>query len=149
MTHETNDMKPVPHGWTGKRIAGWSTASVLALLVVLVAVLMELDGDASTQAGENVVWLVTTLTWLAVLAALYLLPTGIAMVRKMPNAAPIAFINLLLGWTGVGWVIALVMASMQVQQARPALVIYRPGDVVNGWLLANDGRWVRPEAASQ
>lgn len=38
----------------------------------------------------------------------YLLPTGIAMLRIRTNTAAIFVLNLLLGWTVVGWVIALV-----------------------------------------
>jgi hypothetical protein len=45
---------------------------------------------------------------LAVLGLLlYLLPTWVAAVRGHPNAAPIAVINVLLGWSLVGWAVAL------------------------------------------
>lgn len=38
---------------------------------------------------------------------LYFLPTIIALKRDHRNMAPIAVINFLLGWSLVGWVIAL------------------------------------------
>lgn len=42
------------------------------------------------------------------LAALYFLPTIVAWNRRKPNATII--INLFLGWTLIGWVVALAMA---------------------------------------
>jgi T4 superinfection immunity protein len=38
---------------------------------------------------------------------LYMLPTIIAGYRVHPNTAAVAMLNLLLGWTGLGWVAAL------------------------------------------
>ncbi len=57
----------------------------------------------------------------AVVAALYLLPVLIAWARRVSGLAPIAVIDVFLGWTFVGWVIALVLAL------RP---VYPPGPVV-------------------
>jgi hypothetical protein len=39
---------------------------------------------------------------------LYFLPTIIAIARKQPNALAIFLLNFFLGWTFVGWVVALV-----------------------------------------
>lgn len=43
--------------------------------------------------------------------ALYFLPTIIGALRRKQNLVGIFLLNLLLGWTLVGWIIALVMAS--------------------------------------
>jgi hypothetical protein len=43
-------------------------------------------------------------------SALYLLPTIIALLRRTRNIAPIAVINIMLGWSIFGWVGALAMA---------------------------------------
>jgi hypothetical protein len=48
----------------------------------------------------------------------YFLPTFVAMFRRMPNVGGILVINLLLGWTGVGWTVALVMACVQRVASR-------------------------------
>ncbi len=40
--------------------------------------------------------------------ALYFLPTIIAIARKQPNALAIFVLNFFLGWTFIGWVVALV-----------------------------------------
>ena len=42
--------------------------------------------------------------------ALYLLPAGIALARRHRNVFPIALFNVLFGITGIGWLIALVLA---------------------------------------
>ena len=42
---------------------------------------------------------------------LYLFPWILAVGLRHRNAGPIFFINLLLGWTFIGWVAALVMAT--------------------------------------
>jgi hypothetical protein len=44
----------------------------------------------------------------AVALFLYLLPTIVAVGRGHHNAGPIVVINLLLGWTFLGWIAALV-----------------------------------------
>jgi len=41
---------------------------------------------------------------------IYFLPFGIGMLRNKRNKAAIFFLNLLLGWTFIGWVIAFVWA---------------------------------------
>jgi hypothetical protein len=43
--------------------------------------------------------------------SLYLLPTIIAVSRKVPNIGSVVVINVFLGWTFVGWVVALAMAA--------------------------------------
>jgi hypothetical protein len=45
-----------------------------------------------------------------VLIPLYLLPTIVGAVRKVVNIGSVFAINLLLGWSLVGWVVALAMA---------------------------------------
>ncbi|HEV2117065.1 MAG TPA: superinfection immunity protein [Terriglobales bacterium] len=42
---------------------------------------------------------------------IYFLPTIVALVRHKRNTLSILLLNLFLGWTLVGWIIALVWAS--------------------------------------
>ena len=57
--------------------------------------------------------------WLVFLA--YFLPVILAWIRKVPNTGSIAVINVFLGWTFVGWVVALAMACRSV----PPVVVGR------------------------
>ena len=59
----------------------------------------------------NPSWTVTKIVAVvvAILTAAYMLPWAIAAVRDVPHWG-VFWVNLLLGWTIVGWIIALVMA---------------------------------------
>ena len=52
-------------------------------------------------------------------AGLYLLPVLVGWARHVPGLAAIAVIDLLLGWTFVGWVAALALALRPVYPAGP------------------------------
>lgn len=43
-------------------------------------------------------------------SAVYVLPTIVAVYRQHHNRVPITLVNVLLGWTAIGWVVALVWA---------------------------------------
>lgn len=60
---------------------------------------------------------------LIVLAALYLLPTVVALLRLRHNTMAIFALNLFLGWSLVGWVLALVWA---LSSAAPPAVVAAP-----------------------
>ncbi len=47
---------------------------------------------------------------LIILGVLYFLPTIVANLTNKRNTAAIAMLNLLLGWTVVGWIVCLVWA---------------------------------------
>lgn len=79
----------------------------------------------SAARGQDATAVVTTV--LGVIAAvglvfLYFLPTTISSRRKHPNASPIFLLNFCLGWTLIGWFVALMWA---ISAINPALV---PGD---------------------
>ena len=44
--------------------------------------------------------------------AWYWLPTMVSFHRNTRNAQTLALINLLTGWTGIGWLVAFVMAIL-------------------------------------
>ena len=61
--------------------------------------------------------------FLGVLAVMYFLPTIIAVKRAKVNLLPIMAVNILLGWSVIGWIVALVWAlSTQVVDAPAAPV---------------------------
>ena len=57
---------------------------------------------------------------LIVLAALYFAPSVVAVLRRHHNALAIFAVNLLLGWTFLGWVAALVWALTVVHDPKEA-----------------------------
>ena len=64
---------------------------------------------------------VTALLALCLLAFLYFLPSVVAIIRRHQVAAVIV-LNLFLGWTIVGWVVALVLAV--VEKNHPAVIVH-------------------------
>lgn len=56
------------------------------------------------------------LVLIVLVAVLYFLPSLVAGRRHVPNQGSITVINVFLGWTLVGWVVALAMACRD----RPA-----------------------------
>lgn len=59
------------------------------------------------------------LFFLAAAVALYFLPLLIALPRNHHNALAIAALNLLLGWTLLGWIAALVWSLTAVRRPGP------------------------------
>jgi len=51
----------------------------------------------------------------------YFLPMFVAVARNHRYAAAITLLNMVLGWTLLGWVLALVWAATNPQATRPRL----------------------------
>ena len=49
--------------------------------------------------------------FLIIFIGLYLVPTIVAAIRQVPNIGSVIVINVFLGWSVIGWVIALAMAA--------------------------------------
>lgn len=68
----------------------------------------------------------------SLLIALYLIPVVVGVARHAPDLGSIAVINILLGWTFVGWVLALALAMRSARPAGPVVQLVQnvpPG----GW----------------
>jgi hypothetical protein len=57
----------------------------------------------------------------AVSVATYLLPVLIGWARHVPDLGSVAVIDVLLGWTLVGWVVALALALRSVTPGGPVV----------------------------
>ena len=87
--------------------------------------------------------------------AVYLLPVLIGGARHVPDIGAVAVINVLLGWTLVGWVVALAMALRSVSPAGPVVQIVQNPPPPAPPPQPHDARWAgppgpppsRPEAA--
>ncbi|MCA4760893.1 superinfection immunity protein [Mycobacterium avium subsp. hominissuis] len=54
-------------------------------------------------------YLVSGICWIALIAA-YCAPTIVAVARKHRSVGSVAVVDMFLGWTIIGWVVALAMA---------------------------------------
>jgi Superinfection immunity protein len=85
----------------------WGSLAITALIVAIIALGTRAPGFAAALL-------------FALFAALYFLPALLAQGRTHPNLGAIFALNLLLGWTLLGWVIALVWALASAPIAGPA-----------------------------
>jgi hypothetical protein len=81
-----------------------NATAVLGAVIVLIASYVLL-----TSFGGGVA--------LAIVAA-YFAPTIVAAARKVPNQGSVLVVNTFLGWTLIGWVVALAMAARSRALAR-------------------------------
>jgi hypothetical protein len=71
-------------------------------------------GDATAGAVFGSLFLLLVLAGIA----LCLLPIMIALIRRHPNTGPITIIALFLGWTVVGWIVALAWSLSAIDRPR-------------------------------
>jgi drug/metabolite transporter (DMT)-like permease len=83
----------------GDRIA-LAALGILALIGGLAAI-AALGGTEDDIRGALLVFIA---------AVIYLAPSIVARQRHAPNAGSVVVVNVLLGWTVIGWVVALAMA---------------------------------------
>jgi Superinfection immunity protein len=68
------------------------------------------------------------MSFILFLFAMYWLPTLIAIVRQTPSALCVAMLNFFLGWTVVGWFLALFWALAAAPHAH--VIVIENGRVV-------------------
>lgn len=71
--------------------------------------------DFRTTANEHAILLMAAAILVPII---YGLPTYIAYRREHDQKLPIAIINVFLGWTLIGWVVALAMACSNLKRDR-------------------------------
>jgi hypothetical protein len=67
---------------------------------------------------------------IAVLLGAYFTPWIVAAIRHLPNQGPVIVVNIFLGWTFVGWVVALAMACRSA-----------PAPTAMPWAAGPPGAW--------
>ena len=67
-----------------------------------------------TDSDPAILLFILTLILLALIS--YFLPTVVASIRRHTDKGPIFVINLFLGWSLIGWVVALAWASKGTKQ---------------------------------
>jgi hypothetical protein len=62
--------------------------------------------STSPDAGSVILAIILVIASIAA----YWVPTIVSATRKVPNMGSVVVVNLFLGWTIVGWIVALAMA---------------------------------------
>jgi len=75
---------------------------------------MRIESTARSSTAVKVIAVIV-----AIITAGYMLPWAIAAVRDVPHWS-VFWVNLLLGWTIIGWIVALVMSL----RAQRQVIIY-------------------------
>jgi hypothetical protein len=65
---------------------------------------------ASSDSGSGDAAVILVILAIIFLFVFYWIPTVVAAVRQVPNTGSVFVINFFLGWTFIGWVVALAMA---------------------------------------
>jgi Superinfection immunity protein len=87
-------------------------------MYALAAVLAATHSSVSDNALDIAIWLT--------LIAAYWTPTAVAWIRHVPNVGSVTVINGLLGWSVIGWIVALAMACRSKHPQQIAVVPYAP-----------------------
>ena len=69
---------------------------------------------------------IVILVFLSIIFAIYFLPTFIAVHRRHHNRFPIILINILIGWTVIGWIVALIWSAMSTTPTTVTVIQQPP-----------------------
>lgn len=102
MSHPASPPNGVQAPATRSKTAGYIvlTADIIAVVAIGILLLAGVRTSYSVGGGALIV----------AIAALYLLPALVGVQRRVANLGSVVVINVLLGWTLAGWVVALAMA---------------------------------------
>lgn len=93
------------------------TASILLAASLHMAMAWAEYADPA-DAGDGTLAVVALLFW-AIIIALYFLPTILAKRNEQcNNFTAILLLNLFLGWSFIGWVVALIMATWKKDKSQ-------------------------------
>ena len=76
---------------------------------------LALTGAAGSDSSSGSV-AAGVLVLIVVSAGFYFLPSIVAGVRHVPNFGSVLVVNIFLGWTLIGWVVAMAMAARSVDR---------------------------------
>lgn len=102
---------------------------ISAGLVQVMVATHTLAWAAQEKAGDSADSMALTL--FVVLAIPYFIPSIIAVIRKKDNQIAIFALNLFLGWSVIGWVVALVWAVAKDKQPQTIIINNGPGNTPN------------------
>jgi hypothetical protein len=103
--------------------------AISAGLVQVMVATHTLAWAAKEKSGDSADSMALTL--FVVLAIPYFIPSIIAAIRKKDNQIAIFALNLFLGWSVIGWVVALVWAVAKDKQPQTIIINNGPGNTPN------------------
>lgn len=89
---------------SGLKIAAWIIGSVVLTFGGCIAITEAYESDAATTRGG---------LYTVVFMVVYFAPWAVAKSNRHRNASAIGVLNFFLGWTVIGWIAALIWASMK------------------------------------
>ena len=95
-----------PHCGEWQKVSHFGCGGFLVIVSTIIAVCLSIGGES---IGIPLVGEIGGI-WLVITAFLYFLPTLIAELRGHDSKIAIFIINLIFGWTFVGWIIAFIMS---------------------------------------
>lgn len=90
------------------------------MAIIAVAAFVAVDVFAIITGHGEVIF--SAIIALALIIA-YFAPTLIAAQRGIPNAGSVAIVNLFLGWTCLGWIVAMAMAAAGNRPSAPVPLV--------------------------
>ncbi|MDD2499258.1 MAG: superinfection immunity protein [Geobacter sp.] len=106
------------------------SVGVTTMIAVMQAVVSAADKKAASAGDVAAVGGGLAILALPVLA-IYLIPAIIGFIRKKDNKMAILLLNLFLGWSMIGWVVALVWAVSKDKQPQTIIINNGPGNQSN------------------
>ena len=97
----------------------WCSYAAFPVIVIMIFLPSPSYAQSSGKDGDPTAGFI----YIGLLLALYFLPSIIAGYRKHRNRGAIKALNLLLGWTVVGWVAALVWSFTADTEDKPPLSV--------------------------
>lgn len=85
-----------------------STIAFIACAIILVVTMLSVGHDP--ENGKGIIGGIMLGVGFALMAYLYFIPSLIAGKRSHPDSSAILIVNLLLGWSLIGWVVAIAWA---------------------------------------
>lgn len=93
--------------------------AAIAILVTLLACFAAYDGDSSLGRLGNAIFLVVgPLAVVGLGLLIYFAPTIVASQKSHRNTTAILVLNFLLGWTFLGWALALIWAVYKERETK-------------------------------
>ncbi|MGY1709834.1 superinfection immunity protein [Geodermatophilus sp. SYSU D00758] len=97
-----------------------------------------MDSYAATDSGDGGAIALVLLLALS----LYFLPTIVALLRRAPDRGTVVVLNLFLGWTFMGWVAALAIASRS--RVEPIVIVPQPPVITQPSVMLPPGWYPAP-----